>query len=307
MGDWVVRTDLNRLVREDRSIQVRPQVMHLLVCLAHQPGQVVSRGALLNTIWSDVEIAEEGLTVAISELRRLLGDDARSSHSIETIRKVGYRLVAPVSALSEQEFAAADGNAGADSGSEGPDPQATRNSRPLSHLLLSLLAAALLVGAVWTVLALRSDDGDTGTPQRSAILQGVPLTSYPSSEVYPALSPDGNQVAFAWTDPTHGSLDIYVKQIGREPPFRVTSDPAAEISPAWSPDGSSLAFVKIDRDHAGSTICRVSSLGGEVQDLCVFDTTVQSLDWSPDASWLVFSAPWSAGSDWRILWPLPRR
>ncbi|MFH0947293.1 MAG: winged helix-turn-helix domain-containing protein [Planctomycetota bacterium] len=152
VGAWLVRTDLNRLVQEDRSIQVRPRVMHVLVCLAHQPGQVISRGTLLNTIWGDVEIAEEGLTVAISELRRLLGDDARSSHSIETIRKVGYRLVAPVSALGDGELAGKNGNGGIDSEGRGRDPQPTgparRSSWPVPYLLGTLLAAALLVGGL---------------------------------------------------------------------------------------------------------------------------------------------------------------
>ncbi|MFH0947292.1 MAG: LpqB family beta-propeller domain-containing protein [Planctomycetota bacterium] len=141
------------------------------------------------------------------------------------------------------------------------------------------------------MVALRSDDGGPGDLPSSVILRGVPFTTYPSSEVYPAFSPDGTKVAFAWTDPDHGSLDIYVKQIGREPPLRVTSDPAAEISPSWSPDGKFLAFVRIEEDHAGSTICRISSLGGEVQNLCAVATTVQNLDWSPDASWLAFATP----------------
>ena len=38
--------------------------------------------------------------------------------------------------------------------------------------------------------------------------------------------------------------DIYVKQIGVEPPFRLTSGPALNYSPAWSPDGGFIAFLR---------------------------------------------------------------
>src|SRR5262249_45762539 len=64
----------------------------------------------------------------------------------------------------------------------------------------------------------------------------VPLTSYTGGEDSPSLSPDGTQVVFAWDEGKQGNSHIYVKQIGVEPPFRLTNDPAKDFSPAWSPD-----------------------------------------------------------------------
>ncbi len=43
---------------------------------------------------------------------------------------------------------------------------------------------------------------------------------------------------------TGQNCDIYIKQIGVEPPFRLTSDPAEDCSPAWSPDGNFIAFLR---------------------------------------------------------------
>ena len=54
-----------------------------------------------------------------------------------------------------------------------------------------------------------------------------PLTTYPGSEVYPALSPDGDRVVFAWDHEKPDSFDLYVKQIGSDAaPVRLTSKPA---------------------------------------------------------------------------------
>jgi len=75
-------------------------------------------------------------------------------------------------------------------------------------------------------------------------LVAVPLTSYPGSEDSPSFSPDGTQVAFAWCKDTElKNCNIYIKQIGVEPPSRLTGSPAAESSPAWSPDGRYIAIT----------------------------------------------------------------
>jgi hypothetical protein len=63
-------------------------------------------------------------------------------------------------------------------------------------------------------------------------LVAVPLTSYAGEESWPTLSPDGTQVAFSWNGERQDKWDIYVKQIGVEPPFRLTSDAAIDGSPA---------------------------------------------------------------------------
>jgi Tol biopolymer transport system component len=82
---------------------------------------------------------------------------------------------------------------------------------------------------------------DTGQPDSS--LTPVPLTSYPGWQYSPSFSPDGDQVAFAWSKPeADEDADIYIKQIGVEEPFRLTDGPERDVNPAWSPDGRSIAF-----------------------------------------------------------------
>jgi len=103
----VVLPDLNRVARGEEVVQLQPRVMSVLLWLVNRPGEVLSREALFDAVWPDSEVCEEALTRTISDLRRVFGDDPRSPRVIETIRKGGYRLVAPVHPAEEKQVRAA--------------------------------------------------------------------------------------------------------------------------------------------------------------------------------------------------------
>ncbi len=71
--------------------RVEPKVMDVIRTLAAKPGTVISRTALIETVWNVEFGGDESLTRAISKLRKILGNDA-----IETVPKRGYRLNADV-------------------------------------------------------------------------------------------------------------------------------------------------------------------------------------------------------------------
>ncbi|WP_412061723.1 winged helix-turn-helix domain-containing protein [Rubrivirga sp. IMCC45206] len=97
LGESTIAPHANE-VRQPNGTTVRlePKATAVLVMLAAHPGEVVPREALLETVWPDVVVTEASLTRCVSQLRLALGDDAREPAFIETIPKVGYRLlVAP--------------------------------------------------------------------------------------------------------------------------------------------------------------------------------------------------------------------
>lgn len=81
---------------DGRVHKVQPLVMQVLLLLAEAEGQVVARTTLFERLWPDEIPNDETLTKAISKLRKALRDQARKPTYIETIPKVGYRLLAPV-------------------------------------------------------------------------------------------------------------------------------------------------------------------------------------------------------------------
>src|SRR5215469_9598800 len=96
VGPWQVQPGLNAVSQNGASLRLEPKVMEVLVCLAHRPGELVSKEQLLQTVWPDRFVSDDVLIRSISELRRVFEDDAKEPRFIQTIPKRGYRLVAPV-------------------------------------------------------------------------------------------------------------------------------------------------------------------------------------------------------------------
>jgi len=268
LGDWLVHPPLNRICRGSQVRQLEPRVMHVLICLVDRPGEVLSREALLKIVWGETVVCEEALTRAISDLRRAFEDDAKQPRYIETIRKTGYRLVCPVEWRIE---------------ATGEPANPIRRRR---RLRWAILVAFLVVAAVGATALLWHSPRLSGPPL-SAVLQGVPFTSYPGTERHPAISPDGTRVAFAWDAGGGTDRDIYLKQENTEIPLRLTRHPDREEYPAWSPDGSTVAFIRRGEE---SGIYTVPAIGGNVRRLIQLDHLGSGLDWSPDGERLAFAA-----------------
>jgi len=96
LSGWLVQPSLNRLSSDDRVVQLEPKLMDVLVFLAANAGQVVSKIDITDAVWPDVFITESVITRSIAGLRRAFGDDVRNPAFIETISKRGYRLIAEV-------------------------------------------------------------------------------------------------------------------------------------------------------------------------------------------------------------------
>ncbi|HIE38273.1 MAG TPA: response regulator transcription factor [Anaerolineales bacterium] len=93
-----VRVDprTHRVWRKGRPIHLTPTEFRLLLALARQAGQVVSREELVRQVWgSDYEGKRESLKLYILYLRRKLEDDPTRPRLLVSKRGVGYQLVAP--------------------------------------------------------------------------------------------------------------------------------------------------------------------------------------------------------------------
>ncbi len=199
LGEWVVRPPRNIIEGRGQSIQVEPRIMHVLVCLACHPEEVISRRALLETVWGGAVVQEEVLTYAVSQLRRLLGDDARSPQLIETIRKSGYRLKvpiqSPVTVISPNKSTILTSAEGLDPGGTTRRPSRDPSVQKFLWLFVGVGSVAVLVIA-WYLGVYRSDQSIQA--RHTGILDEVPVTSLPGYEIHPAISPDGTRVVFSW-------------------------------------------------------------------------------------------------------------
>ena len=62
----------------------------------NHPGQLVTKEQVLAAVWPGTYIEEGALTICIAELRKALGDDAKTPRFIETVHGRGYRFLPTV-------------------------------------------------------------------------------------------------------------------------------------------------------------------------------------------------------------------
>jgi len=164
-------------------------------------------------------------------------------------------------------------------------------SRQLHHRRIwqvALAGAVLLACGLWAVNSARFSRRDT---PEFADLRIRPLTSQAGWEGTPALSPDGQTVAFTWTDRLGRQSEIYRKGPNDTEPVKLTnSESEGNIGYlAWSPDGSRLAFKR--QRGMGGAIYSIASAGGDEQKMVDLEMAnrTSSIDWSPDGAELAFS------------------
>jgi DNA-binding winged helix-turn-helix (wHTH) protein/tetratricopeptide (TPR) repeat protein len=84
------------LQRGEESIQLPSKVFETLLVLIQNGGEVVSKDALMRTVWPDSFVEESNLSQSIFLLRKALGETAQDHRYIVTMPGRGYRFVESV-------------------------------------------------------------------------------------------------------------------------------------------------------------------------------------------------------------------
>lgn len=95
-GEWLIDPPTNSIEQPGERRQMEPRAMNVLVVLCQAAGKVVSADELLSQCWRTGVYGDNPVHKTLTQLRRLLGDTATSPIYIETLRKRGYRTLAPV-------------------------------------------------------------------------------------------------------------------------------------------------------------------------------------------------------------------
>ncbi len=100
---------------------------------------------------------------------------------------------------------------------------------------------------------------------------------------YPAISPDGKEIAFTYKG------DIYKVPVGGGEAIRLTTNSAYDTNPVWSPDSRHIAFVS-NRDNAGNNIYIMPAQGGAARKLTTHSSGERPYAFTRDGKQVVFRA-----------------
>lgn len=209
-GPFVFCARTRQLTKEGVKLKLRPQPLRVLELLVQRPEDVVSREELRTALWPAETFVdfERGLNTAIKELRGALSDSASEPKYIETLPKVGYRMIAAVERIVTE------------SPSEGIQPVAwnqVERRKPwivLANLrarywpllsLLGLLVAAAIVAGVWA-------------KTRSAPRAAVEASGRPMLAVLPFENLTGDAEQDYFSD---GLTEEMIAQLGRLDPQHI--------------------------------------------------------------------------------------
>jgi len=214
IGDWDIDPISGEISRQGETTRLEVRAMRLLLCLADHPGEVVSIEELLNRGWGEVVVSSDSVYQAMTSLRRQLGDDAKQPKYIETIPRLGYRLVAKVRrlAVSQEPEPAYQEIAGAPS-------SASSGSRVRAGLAVAIAALACFALAIISVL--HSGNGSVAaSPQTAALAQ----RSEKSIAVVPFLDLTEGMVEETFAD---GMTEELIDKLSKIPELMVPSATAS--------------------------------------------------------------------------------
>ncbi|MGY6519760.1 MAG: winged helix-turn-helix domain-containing protein [Lysobacteraceae bacterium] len=243
IGAFTVDFGALTVLGPDREVRLTPKAASVLVVLARRQGQTVARDELLDLVWRNSFTTPDVVGHAITALRRALGDNPESPSFIETIPRVGYRLIAPATFEAAESQAATPPETARRpmaAGSADAGSRAALGPSAIWGLALALVAATLFVLAL---LASPSREPAGGSVE--AIGEPRLLTYFPGSERWPALSASGGRLVYAHSPESPWGRQLYIQSTAVLEPRRLTDDPDADhLQARWRNDDSELLYLR---------------------------------------------------------------
>ena len=103
LGSWIICPRTNTVTNNLDTHCIDNKSMQVLLFLIRHAGQHVTKDQIFEHVWKDSVVAGDILSVAVSKIRKALGDNARSPTFIKTLPGVGYSLIAKVEQIDKPE------------------------------------------------------------------------------------------------------------------------------------------------------------------------------------------------------------
>ncbi|MGB9068852.1 MAG: FlgO family outer membrane protein [Candidatus Acidiferrales bacterium] len=212
-GPFELRPHTRELYKLGIKLKLRPQPLEVLRSLLDANGEMVPREQLREMLWNSETFVDfdQSLNTCIKELRAALNDSAAEPRYIETLPKLGYRMIVP----AERDF-----------GAELSQPRAVRESAPAPALatapappaaaFLQLPRPPMVLTAAAVVLALAATIYFAWFESHRRLAESAPQRLMVA--VLPFENLTGNQDQDYFSD---GLTEEVITQIGETDPERL--------------------------------------------------------------------------------------
>ena len=233
-GVFEVDLRAGELRKHGVRLKLQEQPFQVLAMLLERPGEIVTREALRNRLWTAETFVDfdHGVNKAVNRIRDALGDSATSPRFVETVARRGYRFIADVKVVEATPVDRAEVRTGdlvpveAESIAPVAAPSSSGRLRRSSPWMISGVALALasVVLVVWIL--------QSRAPQRGLIrsLAVLPLEN---------LSGDASQEYFA-----DGMTDELITDLASIASLRVISGTSTV---RWTIQDQRCLFARLDR------------------------------------------------------------
>src|SRR5262249_11319697 len=173
--DFTLDPGLWQVKRGNSPLELEPKAVRGLSFLIHHRERGVAKEELMAAGWADTVGTENAVTRVIAQIRKQLGDSARTPRYVETAATVGYRFIGEV-----RTAARAGGAVAVEAPSRWMRPKLPETAAVA--LVATVVAAWLVFPFLWN---------------RPVQLESLrPLTTTSATEFWPSFSPDSSHVAF---------------------------------------------------------------------------------------------------------------
>ncbi|SFC48113.1 winged helix-turn-helix domain-containing protein [Pseudoalteromonas denitrificans] len=269
LNNILVSPELSELLIDEKVIKLEPKVMAVLVMLAENDGQVISRKTLMDEVWHGLVVGDEVVTRTIFELRRAFSDSAKNPLYFATISKKGYRCQ-----VSPQRL---------------PIENNLKNNSQFKKYYFSLIficiGVLLVIPYIYSKDILADQTKPSIKPQQP--IQSQPETSLPGLEREPAISKNGQWLAFIHSSPQDKQDNVFIKNLITSEVIQLTKNASKEAYPQWSDDGKTVVFVRCKLKNE----CRiVSKQLDDLTENIIYrnEKAISCLAWSEPLNMMIF-------------------
>jgi len=300
-GAFEVDAAAGKLLKHGIPIKLQPQPLRVLLLLTGRPGQVVTREEIKRCLWGDSTFVdfERGINFSINQIRGVLSDNPEKPRYVETLPRIGYRFIAPVTSDASKDPSITVATS-VSSGRVYEWPEESRttsttssdaetpSSPPNPFTRWKIYVAAAGIAALVVLSTVRYGVQRWMSRSGKFDLQNMQITKLTDSGTAEdvAISPDGRYVVYALRDGEKEGL--WLRQVVTRSDVQILpSDTNGFHGLTFSRDGNYIYFVRSDKnDPFFKYLYSMPVLGGAARKL--IDDVDSPVSFSPDGHQFVY-------------------